>query len=364
MKICIFVGFYPLIKGGAEYQMRLIAEELIKDNEIFYISMGHAENSVFYENNIKVYTLSLEPYYYNKAFMYYPVFSRIRRILNIEKPDLIYQRILNSFSFHLASYASNKCIPFYIHIADCYSLVFEKKATGVIRRYMFKSIIRSSVKFIVQTDEQRKLLSYWGINPILKIYNLHPLPIRDVSLLRAYNKQKNILWIGSTRKVKRLDLFLDLAEKYRNNDGWKFIVVGRLEPGTYSDTLSARIALLDNVTYLGERDNGYINNLLEIQADLLVNTSDSEGFSNTFIQAWLRGIPVLSLNSNPDNILTNYDLGIYCHGKLEELFMGLELLLNNMEYFDKLRKNALTYAPQLFSIKGNISEIRKILIQC
>lgn len=71
-----------------------------------------------------------------------------------------------------------------------------------------------------------------------------------------------------------------------------------MESGTYSDTLSTRIALLDNVTYLGERDNGYINNLLEIQADLLVNTSDSEGFSNTFIQAWLRGIPVLSLNSN------------------------------------------------------------------
>ena len=51
-----------------------------------------------------------------------------------------------------------------------------------------------------------------------------------------------------------------------------------------------------------------VNKLLE-RSHLLVNTSKWEGFSNTFIQAWMRSVPVMTLGVNPDGLLDNSYLG-------------------------------------------------------
>lgn len=360
MKICFFVGFYPYIKGGAEYQMKLIAEELSKDVDAFFISVGHTEDNIFYEGKLKVYALKLSNYCCNKALLYYPFFYRIQRIIDAEAPDLVYQRILNSFTYHLAIYTKRNKIPFYVHIADCYSLQFTNTFTDLVRKLMFKSVLKSDVRFIVQTDEQIKLLSRWNVTPVLKIYNLHPLGQQQV-LLSHSSERRNIMWIGSARKVKRLDLFFDLAYHFRQNTSWNFVVIGRLESGEYANALSLRMSMLDNIDYLGEQDNEFINRYLEESATILVNTSDSEGFSNTFIQAWLRGVPVVSLNSDPDNILTDCDFGIFCAGDIEKMFDAVELLLSNNDLINKYTTNAFLKAPSLFSLKTNIVKIRHLL---
>ena len=46
-----------------------------------------------------------------------------------------------------------------------------------------------------------------------------------------------------------------------------------------------------------------------------MNTSAHEGFPNTFIQAWLRDVAVVSLNVDPDGVLDGKQVGIIAHSE-------------------------------------------------
>src|SRR5690606_23581632 len=149
---------------------------------------------------------------------------------------------------------------------------------------------------------------------VLQTYNMHPIAkinINEVVPRKASHCKKVIAWIGNARPVKRLEKFIWIAAKMEKYSDLSFAVVGKIYDNEYGRALQKQLDGAKNITYYGERDNDWINKFLEDEVFLTVNTSDSEGFSNVFIQSWLRGVPVLSLNSNPDNLFNRYNIGCY-----------------------------------------------------
>jgi len=66
---------------------------------------------------------------------------------------------------------------------------------------------------------------------------------------------------------------------------------------------------LPNVKFSGYIKRADMNNFLS-EAYALLNTSHFEGFSNTFLEAWAVGTPVIStIYVNPDNIINEKSLG-------------------------------------------------------
>lgn len=361
MKICIFNSYYPLVKGGAEYQAKIIAGQLRLKYDVFFISYHHNEDKLINIDGYKVYCIK-QPDQIDRFCLYYLVEKKISQILNKEKVDIIYQRVLNSFTFHLAKYSHRNKIKFIIHVADNYSLIFPVSISSIIRRYFFIWIryyySHGRIDFITQTDFQSELLQKRGIVPTLKIRNMHPLPVKE-KVSTNFNRFK-IVWIGSFRPVKQLELFLDIAKSNISNTILDFVVAGRANDDHYSNHMLALIKNLPNITYMGELANEEVDVLLS-NSFLLINTSASEGFSNTFIQAWLYGVPVISLNSDPDHFLSEFKLGAVAHGNMNMMNDLLFSFVRDNGYYRECSNRCKSIAQKEFSIDINISKLLELL---
>ena len=106
-----------------------------------------------------------------------------------------------------------------------------------------------------------------------------------------------VLWVSVMRRGKRPELFLKLAQmlpglRFRMIGGASMAQGDRSAQEFFSEIESSARAL-PNVEFLGFVPYHEVEQHFD-EASLFVNTSDYEGFPNTFLQAWARGIPTIS----------------------------------------------------------------------
>jgi glycosyltransferase involved in cell wall biosynthesis len=114
-----------------------------------------------------------------------------------------------------------------------------------------------------------------------------------------------VLWVGRLSEEKRPEWLIRLATDLPLCD---FDVVSHCNTNSrYERNLARQIEALPNVRW-----HGYVNHdklkTLYLQAQLLLCTSQSEGFPNVFLEAWSCGRAVLT-SVDPDGIVTNFGLG-------------------------------------------------------
>jgi glycosyltransferase involved in cell wall biosynthesis len=123
------------------------------------------------------------------------------------------------------------------------------------------------------------------------------LPDRDIS----------VLWVSNIQQLKRPELLLDLAQTVPH---LKFHMVGGVFPGheaLYAE-IRQRAESLPNVTFHGNVSYHGVSTFYA-RARVLVNTSDIEGFPNTYLQAWAHGTPVVAFH-DPNGVIEREGLGV------------------------------------------------------
>ena len=169
-----------------------------------------------------------------------------------------------------------------------------------------------------------------------------------------------VLWVGRSAEFKRPEKFIALARKFA---AARFVMICQRATGDKNyEQLVRKIKIVPNIEFYEQVGFGEIDALFE-RAKVFVNTSDAEGFANTFIQACKAGCAILSLNVNPDGFLDKYSCGICCGGDENRMADELKKMLEE-DSWQEPGRNGRKYAEENHDIRTIVNRYKEVFAEC
>lgn len=360
--LCVLLPYHwGAAQGGAEYQAHLFSEYVHERsaNGVAYLARHIPAETGRWAYSIEGFAgpqlvggakwgMSLD------SLSLYKALTRIN-------PAAILQMVAGAYTGIAAAFAKRKGIPLFFYLASDmdvarYPNVGVESPVRLIDRMLY-SYGRSRADYVVaQTETQSQmLLEGRGRAADIVVPNFLPpehQPIRkDGDIIR-------VLWIANFKKLKQPELFLDLAESFSDVPNVEFVMIGRSSSDGWGSGVLARAQSVSNLTYLGELPVEDVESALST-AHIFVNTSEYEGFPNTFIQSWLRKVPTLSLNVDPAGILEREGFGRRT-GTLEAMRCSIETYLRDRSLLEAHGEAAQEFALQHYSL-GNAERLLEFI---
>ena len=339
----------PATFGGAEVDLYLLGSELAKDSEfrVHFITADYGQPAEQHIQNIHV--IKSLNVHQNPLLGAWKLWRAMKKI-NAD----IYALKSASLGVSLAAAfcrLHQKC--FIYRTAS----MLESNGQYVQEHFFIGKLfawgLRNAEVVLTQNQtDQRNLKASLNLDSTL-IPNGHPMPaIADMN-------KSTVLWAGRSDGIKGPYRFLELASHFPNQ---QFIMICPPATGdtTYPD-LQKQAVRIKNLEFLPRVDFHKIDSYFQ-RAKVLVNTSDSEGFANTFIQAGAAGAAILSFAVNPDDFLTQYNCGLCCRGDMDKLKEGLAFLLAGGRYIE-IGKNGRKYVEEKHDISTIVEQYKAIFVR-
>lgn len=221
--------------------------------------------------------------------------------------------------------------------SDAYCIPGRQLAKLYRDRKVYEYGVRRADLIIAQTEYQRQLLrTHFDLDS--ELANLAVEVPREAAAPRDID----VLWVANFRDVKRPDLVIDLA---RALPQLRFVVVGGGQEA-YAQRMRRAAQELPNLTMTGPIAYDSVGEYFD-RARLFLNTSSMEGFPNTFLQAWIRGVPVVSF-FDPDGLIAQRSLGAAV-SDLAEMKDALATLSREDERRAQMGERARTFAMENYA---------------
>jgi len=362
-KICfVSLGSYPLFTsnenlqyiGGAEIKQVLIGKELAKRGyDITFITYDEEGDKKEVYNDISV----------------IKSFSPSQNLKILTKARILWNSLKKSNAeIYIQSGGTPGIIPIYclIHrrkyikwLSSDKNVLLEGVHTNIT--FFTKIALYIDIKFasliIAQNEFQKNTIVKKFKKNCVLIKN--PIHIPNTSnKIKDMETEKIVLWIGTIGSIKQPELFLKIAQQLPNYKFWMIGGKNITEPELFTK-IQSEAKTIHNLEFLGfipyDKIFQYYN-----EATLLVNTSKIEGFPNTFLEGWNHGLPVVSLNVDPDNIIRSNEVG-YHSETLEQMIIDINNLLENKDLRNKIGKNARKYVEKEHDINKIIIKYINVL---
>jgi glycosyltransferase involved in cell wall biosynthesis len=363
-RLLLISQYFPVESGGAEQQIYCLAQYLQSTMDVHYLT--RADRGI--ESRDPGITISTIPH--RKllrrilGLCYALDYARVWKAFQRIHPDLIYVQDANAYLWIAARYARSAPCRLVWHIASARDVQrFQMRSLRTIPfDYLDKRLIEYGIRhadyiFGQAQYEEDLLRRNYGRTCDLIVGNWHPEPATPCTK----GQPLKVLWVANIKPLKQPEVFIDLAERLAAVTGAEFLMVGRPGAMKYQRGLETRMRSVRGLTYLGAKSNEEVNRLLA-EAHVFVNTSTYEGFPNTFVQAWLREVPVVSLQVDPDGLLARQGLG-FLSGRFDQLVQDTRNLLENAELRTRLGARARAYALEHHSLTKNLSRVAEFFMR-
>ncbi|MCI0498065.1 MAG: glycosyltransferase family 4 protein [Planctomycetales bacterium] len=339
----------PAVFGGAEVDLYLLATELAKDPqfEVSFVVGDYGQPKTEQRQGVTLLkSLDVDK---NMIFYGWKVWQALRRA----DADVY---------MHEACSLGTALIALFCGIyrrSFVYRTASSQEADGTyfrqkpLRGWWVRRAFRKADAFIVQNEQDaRRALATVGRSARV---------IRNACRIRpaAATDKNGGLWVGRSDPVKRPDLFLKLAAAFPDIP---FTMVCQQGHGDnrYPE-LVRQAGQIGNLTFVKRVAFGDIDSYFE-RAAAFVNTSDSEGFPNTFVQAAKAATPILSLTVNPDEFLTRHACGVCADGNWER-FCRMLSDLTETPRGREWGQNGREYIKAHHDLQVIIEEYKRIFLQ-
>lgn len=292
--------------GGAELQQTLLARALARRGwPVSMIVADHGQPDGAVWDGIRTYKAYRPGEGIPVIRFLHPRWTKLRAALRRADADIYYTSCAGGHLAQVVLFARPRGRKVVLRIASDSDCDPRTLLVGYWRdRRLYRWGLERSDLVLAQTPSQQKALERnFGIpstvlGPLFETGGQRPpRAARDIAAL----------WIGNLRPLKRPGLLLDVAARLPH---LAFHLIGGPMPGAeaFFDEVRRHAATLPNVTFHGFVPQHRISEYVE-RARMLVNTSETEGFPNTYLQAWSRGTPVVAF-LDPQQLIARERLGI------------------------------------------------------
>ena len=315
--ICfVALNAYPVLAGrkdlghigGAEIQQQTIGRELQRRGyRVSFITLDHGQPDGIDCDGIRVFKAYDRSTGLPGLRFLHPRWTGLGRAAKRAEADIYYQRAAGVETGRIAHWCGANGRRFVYAVAgdpDCQRNLWRLSKRR--ERWLYKFGLTHADALVAQTAAQQRLLrSEFQLDSVLiRTCSVEPEPTPAVSA--SDNGGPRLLWLGRVTRQKGLDHLLDLAERCPE---FEFDMVGVANTDSdYARRVLQRADSLPNVELHGYVPHAEVDEYYR-HASAVLCTSDWEGFPNTFVEAWSRGIPVVT-RWDADAIVEANGLGV------------------------------------------------------
>jgi glycosyltransferase involved in cell wall biosynthesis len=282
--------------GGAQVQQTLLAKELARRGyRVSMVCMDYGQADPVTVADVTVFKCHAPIQGLPVVRFFHPRLTGMWSALRRVDADIYYQRAAGVVTGVTAAFAKRHGRRFIYAAAHDLDLardetwkLFQRRA-GWRDRQLFQLGLKMADAIVVQHEGQACDCERWQNRLPTLVPSCYALPPHH----RA-DPNGVVLWVSALRSWKRPELFLELARRLPST---RFRIVGGRSAERDGEEIFRKTkeaaAAIPNLDFVGFVPYADIDAQFNA-ARVFVNTSDHEGFPNTFLQSWSRGIPTVS----------------------------------------------------------------------
>ena len=357
MKICFAVDKIPKYKiGGAERQFFLIGKELVSRGHNIHITCRQFDpNQPDTEivDGITVHTYGPVPQSRGTVREFLQTKREYLASLHAADCDIYHNTPASPLTGWTRLYTQATRSPFVFTLAheNDHTRSYWQDKPFRRRRLYYYGLQRADCRVVLAEYMREGLKQEFNLDSKVIRYGY---PISNIST--DYDYKKKVIWLARMVDWKRPELFIDLADRITLDD-WTFHLIGFADDDEYFEELRQKSKSVDGLIFEGPVPPGEDMEWYR-RAGLFINTSTAEGFPNSFIQSWIHGTPVASMEVDPDGLICEHKAGVH-EPKFGKFVGKVETLLKNSELHAEKSRNARQLGKQ-FNIRSTAMKYLEI----